>query len=64
MRLTTRRKKGYIMATMARPKGGSYILKKDCAAKIIESKNSAAVNARILERAAIFEVNNLKKVKK
>ena len=64
MRMTTRRKKGYIMATMATPKGSSYILKKDCAAKIVESKNSAAVNARILERAAIFEMNNLKKVKK
>lgn len=55
------RKKGNTMAALATPKGSSYIIKKDCTAKIVESKNSAAVNARLLERAEIFEMNNLRK---
>lgn len=57
------RKKEKIMAALATPKKSSYILKKDCSAKIIESKNSAAVNKRLMERAAVFEMNNLKRAK-
>ena len=58
------RKKGSRMAALATPKGSSYIIKKDCTGKIVDSKNSAEVNARLLERAAIFEANNLRRGRK
>lgn len=64
MRPLSYRKKEFIMAALARPKESSYIIKKDCAAKIVESKNTPAFNARMMERASIFQMNNLRKAPK
>ena len=53
--------KGNKMAALATPKKNSYIVKKDSAEKIIDSKLSKARDKTILENAAIFARNNIVK---
>lgn len=55
------RKKETRMAALATPKGSSYVVKKECAKQIIDSKSSASSEVKIRERAQQFKVNNLKK---
>lgn len=54
------RKKGIKMAALATPKGSSYVVKKECAKTILESKSTPSSEAKIRERAQLFKVNNLK----
>lgn len=49
------------MAALATPKKNSYVVKKDCASKIVESKTSPAKMNSIKENAMLFQKNNLKK---
>ena len=49
------------MAVLATPKKNSYIVKKDCTEKIIESKTSKTYLKNVRERANAFKVNNLNK---
>lgn len=49
------------MAVLATPKKNSYIVKKDCTSKIIESKTSKSYEKNIRERASAFKTNNLKR---
>ena len=52
------KRKGNKMAALATPKKNSYIVKKDSAEKIIDSK---AREKTIMENAAIFARNNIVK---
>lgn len=49
------------MAALATPKKNSYIVKKDSAEKIIDSKLSKTREKTIMENAAIFARNNIVK---
>lgn len=49
------------MAVLATPKKNSYIVKKDCTEKIIESKTSKNHIKSVQERAYAFKMNNLRK---
>lgn len=55
------KRKGNRMAALATPKKNSYIVKKDSAEKIIDSKLSKAREKNIMENAAIFARNNIVK---
>ena len=55
------KRKGNKMAALATPKKNSYIVKKDSAEKIIDSKLSKAREKTIMENAAIFVRNNIVK---
>ena len=49
------------MAVLATPKKNSYILKKGCESRIINSKNSKSDDKMLADIASKFEKNNLKK---
>ena len=49
------------MAVLATPKKNSYIVKKDCTGKILESKTSKHHEKSMRERANVFKANNLNK---
>lgn len=49
------------MAVLATPKKNSYIVKKDCTGKILESKTSKNYEKSMRERANVFKTNNLRK---
>ncbi len=49
------------MATLATPKGSSYVVKSSEANQVISYKPTAAQIAKIKARAREFEQNNLKK---
>lgn len=51
------------MAALATPKKNSYIIKKDCVSKIINSKTSKAKEVDIKTNALLFRKNNLRKEK-
>ena len=55
------KRKGNKMAALATPKKNSYIVKKDSAEKIIDSKLSKTKEKTIMENAAIFARNNIVK---
>ncbi len=47
------------MAALATPNKNSYVVKKDCAAKIIESKKTIARTDSIKQNANLFSRHNL-----
>ena len=49
------------MAALATPKKNSYILKKNSAEKIIDSKLGKSTEKTIMENTAIFARNNIVK---
>lgn len=61
MGMSIRKKRGSKMAALATPKKNSYIVKKDSAEKIIDSKLSKTREKTIMENAAIFARNNIVK---
>ena len=61
MSMQVNKRKGNKMAALATPKKNSYIVKKDSAEKIIDSKHSKNRKKTIVENAAIFERNNIVK---
>ena len=61
MSMQVNKKKGNKMAALATPKKNSYIVKKDSAEKIIDSKLSKTREKTIMENAAIFARNNIVK---
>lgn len=56
-----KRERRSVMATLATPKGSSYVVKSNEANKVISYKPTAAQIAKIKARAKEFEQNNLKK---
>ena len=61
MSMQVNKRKGNKMAALATPKKNSYIVKKDSAEKIIDSKLRKKREKTIVENAAIFERNNIVK---
>ena len=61
MSMQVNKKKGNKMAALATAKKNSYIVKKDSAEKIIDSKLSKTREKTIMENAAIFARNNIVK---
>lgn len=55
------RKRGKKMATLATPKGSSYVIRKECVKNIVNSKNTPSVKTKNSFRAQQFVTNNLNK---
>ncbi len=55
------KKEEVIMATLATPKKNSYIIKKGCAAQIVESKASPEKAEATKKNAETFKKNNIVK---
>lgn len=51
---------GNRMAALATPKKSSYVVKKSCASRIVESKTPPAKQNAIKSNAELFRKNNLK----
>ena len=48
------------MATLATPKKGSYVIKKESVAKITNSKAPKKITERIKKHSAVFRSKNIK----
>lgn len=56
-----KRRKGWKkMATLATPKKGSYVVKKESVAKIMKRKAPKRIAERIKNHSAVFRSNNIK----
>ena len=61
MGMQINKKKGNKMAALATPKKNSYIVKKNSAEEIIDSKLGKSTEKTIMENAAIFARDNIVK---
>lgn len=58
--MNTRRKEWKSMATLATPKKGSYVIKKESVAKITNSRAPKIITDRIKNHSAVFRSKNIK----